>query len=284
MNNNMKKLLLILIPFSSQAQTCPSFQCAGHQVTVSGTMTNSNYNGNICFKGDGTVSNSVSVNNWQKMSWWGNINYQQTVNFSPNCKAWVQGNVSLPQVSFTSGDTLWNFGNLIITSYTSNNSTTNTIVNAQGATLKIAGVYCNTPQTLNLVPSNPSNVLMIASCSNNPLPLKIEYFTSEPLKWKFSQIQDIYKVELQWSENALDWLRKEEYYSIHGEEYSYPSSESGYYRLKIEDLDGSVNYSKVLRLNGKTYVPSIKYNLLGQIATEADRIYIQNHKLYYKHD
>jgi len=283
----MKKLLLLLLPFSSQAQTCPPLQCTGHQVTVNGTMTNANYNGNTCFTGSGTVSNSVSVNNWQKLSWSGNINYQQTVNFSPNSKAWVASgsNISLPQVSFTNNDTLWNFGNLVIASYNSNNSFTNTIINGQGATLKIGNTYYNTPQVINMVPSNPTNVLVIGSCGASPLPITLEYFISNPLRWKFSDVSDLYKVELQWSKDGLDWLSEAEYLWVRANfEYLSLLGETGLYRLKMTTNTNTTSFSKVLKLMAKTKEQGLKYNLLGQLATDQDQMYIQNHKLYYKHD
>lgn len=282
----MEKLLLILLPFFSQAQTCPPYQCVGHQVVVNGTLNNTSYNGNVCFSGSGTIGNSINVNNWNILTFAGDLDNYQVINFSNGAKKIYIGlgkNVYLPRVSFDGQDTIFNSGNLIIGNWTSNNSFTNAIVSSAGATLKIDGVFHNQNDTLLNVVNNQSNILVINKCQSNPLPVVLAYFKTEPLRWKFSSVINIEKVELQWSENAVDWLLRNEYYWVRQDfEYMTYLSQAGYYRLKITDLNGEQTFSKIIRIAVNITVPSKKYNLLGQLATEADRIYIQDHKLYYK--
>jgi len=284
----MKKLLLaiMLLPSLSQGQQCPNYVCT-NETEVCDELENVSYNtSSKCFSGSGVIKSSVTWNNWTRLSFEGNLNVRQVINMSGGVKKVYirQGaNIRLAALNMDNSDTTFNGGNLIVESWTSNNSSTNVIMMRPSATLKIGNTYYNNPPyTLNVV-GNPTNKLLIRSCSTQPLPITLEYFVGNPLRWKFGMVFNVLKVELQYSTNGVDWLSREELYGvISNREYSSNLKENGYYRLATYDLDGTVSYSKVVSQKGNNHSPSQAKDILGR-DTKPEGHYIQNNVQYFKY-
>lgn len=122
-----------------------------------------------------------------------------------------------------------------------------------------------------------------------PLAVKLVSFTGSEengmvkLNWNTADERDFDRFEIESSMNGRDF---QSIAAISGKgsnsQYEYRTLDnSRYFRLKMIDLDGSINYSKVVALYGKEIVnednqPTIMYDMSGRIVKEATQpgIYI----------
>jgi hypothetical protein len=101
--------------------------------------------------------------------------------------------------------------------------------------------------------------LDIGFANFNTLPLKLESFTASPsgnnvlLKWMVSDEQNLLKYDVEFSTNGINYNSIGSLPALNSSNYSFlhtsPVAALNYYRLKINDRDGKLNYSKICVVN-----------------------------------
>lgn len=208
----MKKLLFALMGLLF---LCPAFsQCwqnpdCSNPVSVTGILSNQNYNGSTCFDGSGIINNSVNVNNWQYLSYSGALDVRGPVNMNNKTNVFVNGAIIFDQVHWTGGDTLFINGSVVISKVVSNNSNTNSrnvIMLSETSSLVIDGKPYTIGSTV-ATSGNTSNEIDVTGCKASTLPVTLSSITISKgiLSWETGVQSDIDGYVIQGSQDAQQW-------------------------------------------------------------------------------
>lgn len=248
----MKKLTFILSLFSLNLQAqCIQVPNCTNSVSMCNTLTNMNLQGNWCFEGHGSISNSVNWNNWDWIRFESinaSINVDQNINFGGGTKRVYNTGYAVNywgNTSFNGSDTMFvgDGCTVQITHPISNNSNSgnhNVVILGMGARLfiGISMVEYHIGDTIHTNPSNNSNNIYVLGCSG--LPLSIDetkfYLNGNLLYWQ----TDATDIQIQYSEDAK-FFRTIHYGNSIG---NLAIKEAGFYRLSYDD-----KFSKVIPYN-----------------------------------
>ena len=249
----MKKLTFILSLFSLNLQAqCIQVPNCTNSVSMCNTITNMSLQGNWCFEGHGSISNSVNWNNWDWIrfnSISASININQNVNFGGGAKKVYNTGYAVNywgNTSFNGSDTIFvgDGCTVQVTNPISNNSNSgnyNTIVLGVGSRLFIGPsmVEYHVGDTIRTNPSNNSNNIYVVGCSSTPLSIdEVKFYLNGNLLYWQTESTDI---QIQYSETGNSFR------TIHYSSYPIGNlsiKEAGFYRLFH---DGK--YSKILQYN-----------------------------------
>ncbi|ANI88968.1 hypothetical protein A9P82_06465 [Arachidicoccus ginsenosidimutans] len=228
-----------------------------NEVTVSGTLTNKNYNGSTCFEGSGTISNSVNINNWDYLSFTGTITVAQVQNVTSK-EIYASGNIKFGNISLGGTSTIFVFGNLSLSGYNNNGQTT-VILGDESSSITISGKEYHAGDTI----KQNSNYIAITSCKATSLPITLKSFTATPtgksvaLTWiTGSEINskgfDIERSANKGSFTKIGFVNTKSSNGNSSGDLTYhytdaaPLSSTSYYRLKEINSDDTYKYSPVV--------------------------------------
>lgn len=263
----MKKTLILLlmsIPLMLNAQ-CGTYTCT-NSIAISQVVQNQNFNGDICFTGNGTLNTSHNFNGAVNMIGFnGNQTIQPPLNGVKKMYIALGANVTLSQVAFINKDTIFNNGSLSISQYTSNNSTSNVIVMAPGSPLTVNGVSYSSPAVINNT-GNTNNNLVVISCPI-ALPITLSYFMAEynTLKWLFTKVDG--PISLDSSSDGITWTPVYSQHPIANYEYHY-QVQQGWWRINMVDsYSPAINISIHIANSPKYYK---LYDMMGKCVGNQD--------------
>ncbi|MDE1192632.1 MAG: T9SS type A sorting domain-containing protein [Arachidicoccus sp.] len=257
--------ILLFINTFSQCWVKP---LCDNEVTISGSLSNKQYTGSTCFNGNGTIENSVNINNWDFISFKGNITHEQVPNMN-NQNFYIDGNINLENnnISLTGVDTIFVNGNLTMQSNSFNlNGKVIVILKDKGSTVKIQGKTYNAGDTLK-GPNYPDSgeYIAVAPCQDvHLLPINLAQFTGMQnsnnilLVWNTSSETNSKGFDIERSTdnkvfNNIGYVTTKAVNGNSSRELSYNYTDAypieravNYYRLKLIDIDGSFIYSKII--------------------------------------
>lgn len=209
----MKKIFLVLLGLISVSllhSQCWTQPDCTNEVSVTGILSNQNYNGSTCFDGSGIINNSVNVNNWDFLSYSGSLDVKGPVNMNNRTNVYVNGAIIFDQVHFTGGDTLFINGSVVISKVVSNNSNNgsrNVIMLSETSSLVIKGTTYAAGDII-VTPGNSSNEIDVQVCSSKTLPVHISNLTvkQHSLSWDAGVIDGVQNFTVQGSQDAQNWV------------------------------------------------------------------------------
>lgn len=209
----MKKIFLVLLGLISvsllHSQCWVQPDCT-NEVSVTGILSNQNYNGSTCFDGSGIIKNSVNVNNWDFISYSGSLDVKGPINMNNKTNVYVNGAIIFDQVHFTGGDTLFINGSVVISKVVSNNSNNgsrNVIMLSETSSLVIKGTTYAAGDII-VTPGNSSNEIDVQVCSSKTLPVHISNLIvkQHSLSWDAGVIDGVQNFTVQGSQDAQNWV------------------------------------------------------------------------------
>lgn len=273
----MKKVLLSLLCLSAltaSAQVCQDMQCET-PTALSGTLSGANYSTSVCFEAisDATISNSCNFNGWDYITLNGPITMSQSLNFNGTRKLYTGAEeVTLAYISMDGSDTIFAGGDLVVSSFVTNNSTAgqeNVIVKAQGYDLTVCGTSYEVGDTI-FRPGNMSNKILVLECEGTPLPIHVKTFKATKRNGQSFIEWDVYDagfVTIQQSNDGKAWRTLADGLFSAGNIQAKPEGKLNLYRLKMGQ-----EYSHALRLdfpflNDPTHKP-VYTDLSGRTLSE----------------
>lgn len=240
----MKKTLIILSLLSGTVYAqCPVIPACTNTVQVS-NLWNQSTNQSTCFVGNGYIPSNYNWNNWSYLSFNGEINIYQNVNFPGGAKkVYNQGFVTYyGHVNWNGQDTMvLSNATVTLTEVTANNTGNNAIVLGINSYLFLddgCGGYDQyfVGDTIHTTSSNYTNNVYVLGCSSTPLGIKEFNLRGNVLYWKATG-----NSEIQYSSDSKNF---QSIYFTSQQEGKLTVHESGYYRLYNEGT-----YSKMVRFN-----------------------------------
>lgn len=291
--------IFIFFIIQSPAQSC--YQDCQRTERFTGTLPTiggySNYNESICFEAYGysaLITTGSNWNNWVYLQFLSEpgcvLNIQQSINMNVNKKVYMttydNSYINVDYISMNKSDTLYvNGNNVVIANLISNNTldvheTINAIMlDRQDGYITANGNIYHVGDTI-LSANGTGNKVLVSSCEpDDPMPIELisfEAYTSQNkcrLAWISASEVNSRGYHVEHSSNygttwhAVGFVSSSNSISGGSHEFThtYPVKGMNYYRLKMEDLDGSISYSNV---RSAVIESSAKYNLFPNPASD----------------
>lgn len=292
----MKKLLFITLllltcNLVTNAHCYPAYMYTGPVTSVSGSISTS-YTGNKNFRssGSGTAifNSGTNFNSWKRLNFETKIQVKVPINFpSGGAEVGMYGTVKFDYVNMTDSDIIYAEGKTEIVTLISNNSKVgqwNIIFTYDS--IKIAGNYYVPGDTFYSTPGNKETAVIITDCRGTTLPVTlIEFkYSNKTLTWKTGVETYIQDYEVLMSKNGSQWdsIGSVVAKNIDGSEYSFKVSESGLYKLKVNEIGTHATYSPTINIKidgptGMSFYPNpVKDNIRIVSSTVVKSLQVYN--------
>lgn len=266
MKKTIATLSLMILSVGLSYSQCQPLSCE-HIEDHSGILINTSFNSSVCFATSSTltIASSVNWNNWEYLSFSGEIVVNQNINFgTTNDKVYASGEVYFNYLSMNGSDTLFTDGNAEIGTLISNNSfgtTWNYIITP--STIQVGSTYYYPGDTI-ITGGGTGNDVVVLQCTETPLSINLISFTyqNNQLQWEVNSDNLKTKIVVQQSNDSKQWtdiytsFLNKDYYNIN-------QKDQQYFRLQLSD-EQKTKYSKIIRVGQTTKTNYQCYDLSGK--------------------